>query len=90
MIVACSRQDEAETLTGFVVSGDLERAKAYLQSEDNSCDVGPYHFIVVEQVGETRIDAEGNAWKIVEIALPTSAAEAYLLTTADLIAGSNT
>ena len=46
VIVACSRQDEAEALTGLVVSGDLEKAKTYLQSEDNSCDVGPYQFIV--------------------------------------------
>jgi len=75
---------------GFVVSRDLQKTRAFLESDDNSCDVGRYRFIVVEQIGETKIDASGNAWKIAEIALPTSTVEAYLLTTADLIAGSST
>jgi len=87
-IVACGTQGEAETLRGFVVKGDLDRAKNYLQANDNSCAVGSVRFVAVVQVGAARTDASGNAWKIVKIALP--ATEAYLVTTADLVVSQRT
>jgi hypothetical protein len=88
VILTCGTQEEAETLMGLVVSGNMEKTRTYLQSDDNSCDIGPFRFVVMQQVGETRIDANGNAWKIVEIALPT--AEAFLLTTGNLVGSGNT
>ncbi len=88
-IVACGTQQEAETLRGFVVSGALEKAKAYLRANDNSCEAGgPVPFVVMAEVSKARTDTRGNAWRIVQIALP--AAKAYLLTTADLVVGDNT
>jgi len=88
MVAACGTVGEAETLRGLVITGDLDRAKDYVQADDNSCAVGSVRFIAQEQVGETKTDAKGNAWKIVKIALP--AAEAYLVTTADMVVGDNT
>jgi len=87
-VVACGTQQEAETLRGFVVTGDMDKAKAYLAADDNSCTVGPTRFQVVVQVSETKTDPLGHGWKIVKIALP--ATEAYLLTTADLVASQAT
>ena len=88
-IVACSTQQEAETLRGFVVAGDVAKAKAYLEADDNSCGAGgPIPFVVMQEVSDAKADAKGNEWRIVKIALPT--AEAYLLTTADLVVSQNT
>jgi hypothetical protein len=87
-VVACGTQHEAETLRGFVVSGEMDKATAYLAADDNSCAVAPVRFVVVVQVSATRNDPLGHGWKIVKIALPAS--EAYLLTTADLVAGQTT
>ena len=88
MIVACGTQGEAETLRGFVVMGDMDKAKDYLQADDNSCAIGPVRFVAEIQVGDVKTDAKGNTWKIVKIALP--AADAYLVTTADLVLSDNT
>ena len=88
MIVACSSEDEAETLRGLVVTGDVDKAKEFLDADDNSCAVGPVRFVAMEQVGQTKTDATGHVWKIVKIELP--AAEAYLVTTADLVLSDNT
>jgi hypothetical protein len=87
-IVACGTETEAETLRGFVISGDLDKAKNYLQADGNTCGVGSVRFIPEAQVGETKNDPKGNGWKIVKIALPTS--EAFLVTTADFVVGEAT
>ena len=87
-IVACGTQKEAETLRGFVIAGNLGKAKDYLKATDNTCGVGAVRFIPEAQVGVTRTDPKGNAWKIVKIALPTT--EAYLVTTADVLVGEAT
>jgi hypothetical protein len=89
MVVACATQEEAETLQGLVVSGDMNNVTAYLQAEDNSCAVGPSRFVVVEQVSPAKTDGKGNTWKIVQIAI-AGEADAYLLTTANLMVSDNT
>jgi hypothetical protein len=86
--VACGTQREAETLRGFVVSGDVARLEAYLRAADNSCSVGPRAFVVVAQIGVTKTDVRGKTWKLVKIKLAD--AEAYLITTANLIVGQAT
>jgi hypothetical protein len=87
-IVACAIQQEAETLRGFVIAGELAKAKDYLKANDNTCGVGSVRFIPEELIGQTKIDASGNAWSIVKIVLPT--AEAFLVTTADFVVGQAT
>jgi hypothetical protein len=87
-IVACATEKEADTLFGFVTSGDFDKAKSYLQAEGNTCGVGSTRFIPEKQIGETRTDPKGNVWKIVKIALPTT--EAFLVTTADFVPGLST
>ena len=84
-IVACAIQQEAETLRGFVIAGNLAKARDYLKASDNTCGVGSVRFIPEEQVGKTETDAKGNVWTIVKIVLPTS--EAFLVTTADFVVG---
>jgi hypothetical protein len=81
-IVACGSEQEADTLLGFAVSGDLDKAKKYLEVDDNTCGVGSARFI------PTRTDPSGNAWKIVKIELPHT--EAFLVTTADFLPGKAT
>jgi hypothetical protein len=85
MVVACGTQAEAEVLRGLVVSGRPDEARDYLAADGNSCAAGPARFIAIAQVGEAKTDTLGNTWKIVEIVLPAS--EAYLVTTADVVAG---
>ena len=87
-IVACATAKEADTLLGFVTSGDFNKAKSYLQADGNTCGVGSVRFIPEQQIGETRTEPKGNVWKIVKIALPTT--EAFLVTTADFVAGEAT
>jgi hypothetical protein len=87
-IVACAIEQEAETLRGFVIAGALDKAQDYLKAEGNTCGVGSVRFIAEEQIGQTMTDAKGNAWKIVKIVLPTT--EAFLVTTADFVAGEAT
>ena len=84
-IVACGSEQEADRLLGFAVSGDLDKAKKYLEVDDNTCGVGSARFIPVQQIGQTRTDPSGNAWKIVKIELPHT--EAFLVTTADFLPG---
>ncbi len=84
-IAACGTEQEAETLRGFAISGDLDKAKDYLQAADNTCGFGSVRFILEAQIGKTETDPKGNEWKIVKIALPTS--EAFLVTTADFVVG---
>jgi hypothetical protein len=87
-IVACGVEQEAETLRGFVIAGKLDKAQDYLKAEGNTCGVGSVRFIPEEQIGQTKTDAKGNGWKIVKIVLPTT--EAFLVTTADFVAGEPT
>lgn len=87
-IVACESEQDAKSLRGFVIAGELTKARAYLKATNNTCGVGPARFIPEEQIGKTEKDRKGNAWKIVKIELPT--AEAFLVTTADFIAGQMT
>lgn len=87
-IVACGTEKEANTLLRFVTSGDFDKAKSYLEADGNTCGVGSVRFIPEQQIGETRTDPKGNVWKIVKIALPTT--EAFLVTTADFVAGEAT
>ena len=87
-IVACGSQTEAETLLGFVTSGKLDKAKDYLKQDGNTCGVGSVRFIPEAEVGSARNDPQGHAWKIVKIHLPTT--EAFLVTTADFVAGEAT
>jgi hypothetical protein len=87
-IVACANEREANTLLGFVTRGDYDKAKRYLQADGNTCGVGSARFTPEKQIGETRTDPKGNVWKIVKIALPTT--EAFLVTTADFVAGVST
>jgi hypothetical protein len=82
-IVACAQQSEAETLLGYVVHGDMDTAKTYLADDGNTCSVGPAPFLVKGQVGIVQTDPKGNAWKLVQIVLP-SGTEGYLLTTSPL------
>lgn len=84
-IVACGSEHEAETLLGFVVAGNLDKAKAYLKADDNTCGVGATRFVPEQEIGTAKTDPKGNAWKIVKIALPTT--EAFLVTTADFVVG---
>jgi hypothetical protein len=87
-IVACANQQEAETLRGFVIAGELTKARDYLQANDNTCGVGSVRFIPEEQIGKPEIDSKGNTWTIVRIVLPTT--EAFLVTTADFVVGEAT
>ena len=83
--MACGTEEEAEALRDLVVSGDVDKATAYLQADDNSCAVGPVRFVVMVQVSRAETDPLGHSWKIVKIALPSS--EAFILTTADMTSG---
>jgi hypothetical protein len=87
-IVACGEQKEAETLLGFVAAGKLDQAKDYLKADGNTCGVGSVRFIPEAEIGTTRTDPDGHAWKIVKIHLPTT--EAFLVTTADFVVGDAT
>ena len=87
-IVACGSQHEAETLLGFVVSGKLDKEKNYLKADGNTCGVGSARFIPESEIGAAKTDPDGRAWKIVKIHLPTT--EAFLVTTADFVAGEPT
>ena len=87
-VVACANENDAETLRGIMVSGDMDKVAAYLQDDSNTCAAGPARFTVVAEVSPAKTDSKGNAWKIVKVAVP--GAEGFLLTTADLAISDNT